>query len=303
MLVAKTAAEAMRRTLTLLSDANEIEPRGKKTKEILSHTVHISNPRNRIIIHPDRNYNIFFNIAEALSHISGINSVEFLNHFNNKISEFSDNELVFYGNYGQRMFHQIPKLISKLSASPKTRQAVLNIYKSQDAFEETKDTPCTIALDFKIRNGKLHLHTFMRSNDIIWGFQYDVFAFTLIQEIIANTLNIEVGGYTHTATSMHIYEKHWNFIDSRSKFAEYEMPKLRLDYDDFMSIAKIVNKMVCSKSIRETISNVDNYKPILDFISVIDFFNYKEYGNRYLEGNSIPTWFSDYMEERSKIKS
>lgn len=46
----------------------------------------------------------------------------------------------------------------------------------------------------------------MRSNDIYRGFPGDVFAFTFIQELVANTLGLEVGNYSHFVGSLHLYD-------------------------------------------------------------------------------------------------
>ena len=43
---------------------------------------------------------------------------------------------------------------------------------------------------FLIRDNKLNMITTMRSNDIYLGFTYDVFIFTLMQEILANELGM-----------------------------------------------------------------------------------------------------------------
>ena len=75
-----------------------------------------------------------------------------------------------------------------------------------------KDMPCTFNLVFNVRGDKLYLTTYMRSNDVIWGFCNDQFAFTLLQELVANELGLKLGAYVHNATSMHIYERHYAML-------------------------------------------------------------------------------------------
>jgi thymidylate synthase len=57
-----------------------------------------------------------------------------------------------------------------------------------------------------VRDRRLHLLTHMRSNDVFKGLPHDVFAFTMIQEIVARSLGIELGGYKHAVGSLHLYE-------------------------------------------------------------------------------------------------
>jgi len=46
----------------------------------------------------------------------------------------------------------------------------------------------------------------IRSNDLNWGFPYDVAAFCAIQLALASALGVAPGAYHHMATSMHFYE-------------------------------------------------------------------------------------------------
>ncbi len=55
----------------------------------------------------------------------------------------------------------------------------------------------------------------MRSNDAYLGLPHDVFCFTMMQELVAAELGLEVGEYTHMVGSMHLYD------DDRDKAAQY----------------------------------------------------------------------------------
>jgi thymidylate synthase len=52
----------------------------------------------------------------------------------------------------------------------------------------------------------------MRSNDLIWGLCYDLFFLTALQELMAAELGTALGTYTHMASSMHAYERHWDML-------------------------------------------------------------------------------------------
>jgi thymidylate synthase len=69
----------------------------------------------------------------------------------------------------------------------------------------------------------------MRSNDIILGLPYDVFIFTMLQEMMANKLSIELGKYHHLTGSLHLYEQHLNLsseiLDTPLEDS-FEMPKM-----------------------------------------------------------------------------
>jgi thymidylate synthase len=50
------------------------------------------------------------------------------------------------------------------------------------------------------------MHVHMRSNDAFLGLPHDIFAFTMMQEIAARELGIEIGKYHHSVASLHLYD-------------------------------------------------------------------------------------------------
>ena len=48
----------------------------------------------------------------------------------------------------------------------------------------------------------------MRSNDLWFGFCNDQFCFSMLQDMVAKMLGLEVGWYYHFASNMHLYEEH-----------------------------------------------------------------------------------------------
>jgi len=275
-----------------LLDAPIVAPRGQRTKELLSVSIELTNPRNRLIYHTKRKYNFAFNVAETISHIAGINSVQYIDFWNSNYKQFSDNGVNFSGNYGERLKFYIPKLISKLVSSPNTRQATLSIYNSEDMGRVTKDTPCTLALDFKIRNKKLYLHTFMRSNDLIWGLTYDLVAFTLMQEIIANSVGVELGNYNHTTASLHVYEKHWELLKNMEDVEAVKMEKVTETYSDILKYANEINRMAIDP---KYYSNV-NGGHLMDALVIYKLRKFKLLNERYV--NQIGNYLTKIMRLR-----
>jgi thymidylate synthase len=72
-----------------------------------------------------------------------------------------------------------------------------------------RDYPCTILHQFRIRDNKLNMSVYMRSNDVWLGAAYDFFQFTRVQIAMASVLGIKPGKYTHHVGSLHIYEQHY----------------------------------------------------------------------------------------------
>lgn len=113
---------------------------------------------------------------------------------------------VQHGAYGPRARSSMSAVVQKLQEDPSTRQAVISIWRPDDLHLDG-DKPCTVFLQFMIRNDELDLHVYMRSNDVWLGLTYDAFMFSQLQCTVANVLRICVGMYVHNATSFHIYDR------------------------------------------------------------------------------------------------
>lgn len=147
--------------------------------------------------------------AETLWYLSGGDDVSMISRYAPSYAKFADSQGRAHGAYGPRIMPQLPKIIDALRAQRSTRQAVVAVWRPDDAdmLGKTPDMPCTLHHQFIVRDNKLHMIVHMRSNDAWLGFPYDVFAFTCIQRIVACTLGYDVGMYHHHVGSMHLYSR------------------------------------------------------------------------------------------------
>ena len=103
-------------------------------------------------------------------------------------------------------------LINTLKRDLDSRQAVLSIHEPRDIAACSKDIPCTCVIQFLVRDNKLNCIVYMRSNDLYLGLPYDVFSFTMLQELLAKQLNVGLGSYRHCVGSLHVYKRHYEKI-------------------------------------------------------------------------------------------
>jgi thymidylate synthase len=70
----------------------------------------------------------------------------------------------------------------------------------------------------------------MRSNDAYIGLPHDVFCFTMLQELVARDLGVELGCYRHLVGSLHIYEADFDgarqFVDEGWQSTVDIMPEM-----------------------------------------------------------------------------
>lgn len=164
----------------------------------------ITQPRRRVLANPVRRASVAYMAAEFSWIFTGSNDLSRIRFFNENMAKFSDDNLTLWGAYGPRFQDQLHGVLEKLRKDHHTRQAVMTFWRPNPP--ETKDVPCTVALMFKRQGRYLDLTAVMRSNDLWLGFPYDVFTFTLIQEVVASALGMDVGHYYHIANDLHLYE-------------------------------------------------------------------------------------------------
>jgi thymidylate synthase len=240
------------------------EPRGQKVKEILAPTLVLRNPRARLLNIKARKADYGFGVGEFLWYWNGREDLESLLYYNKRAAQFSDDGKTVNSAYGFRIgvgqkarkFHgtsQWEACKKTLLADNDSRRALLIINNGSDQLvaagpKGSKDVPCTLSFQFFIRNNRLILHSHMRSNDVIWGLTYDLFSFTLLQEMMMLELNhegrlgLDVGEYIHTAGSLHLYEPHFKMAQeigeeaSSTKFRHAEKME-RLDLEGLALLA------------------------------------------------------------------
>ena len=152
----------------------------------------------------------FIRARELTWYFSKRKDLGFISKFSKFWEHLSDDGQTVNSAYGYILhrkfgFDQIEMVIRLLKADPGSRRAVVNINDANPRTMITKDEPCTICLQFYIRDGRLNCTAIMRSNDLWFGTPYDVLYFTTLQQYIAACLGLELGSYTHFATSLHYY--------------------------------------------------------------------------------------------------
>lgn len=107
-----------------------------------------------------------------------------------------DDEGNIHSNYGHYVFHQTgvdgltqyERVVRLLATRPQTRRAIIFISQPNHNDIETKDLPCTVALQFFIQTGHLCCVAQVRSTDVVTGLPYDMGFFSFVQELVAQDL-------------------------------------------------------------------------------------------------------------------
>lgn len=204
------------------------------TYELTNCCMELTDVENNIV--SIRNISDTYLFAELIWYFSGSEDVRFIGSFASKWIDITDDGITSNSAYGACIKHrygfdQLEKVIELLKKDPNSRRAIINLNVPNRFVIETKDELCTIALHFMIRDKKLNCTAMMRSNDIWFGFPYDVVFFTELQKYIAMRLNIDCGTYTHFSTSIHAYKNQMDKI--KNIIGDYMYGDLIYKYIDF----------------------------------------------------------------------
>lgn len=187
-----------------------VSPRGMEVQELLPGCYEVPMPAYLDLT--SRKVNVPFMFAEAAWILSGSNRLEDITPYMAGYAKFSDDGVLMRGAYGPKVTDQLGYVVDAIVADNDTRQAVINIWRERPG--PSKDIPCTVSMQFLLREGALNVVTTMRSEDIVLGLTYDVFTFSMIARAVqlllkARGLDCRLGKLFVNAGSLHIYERHY----------------------------------------------------------------------------------------------
>jgi thymidylate synthase len=207
---------------------SSVASRGSNQREILFHSICITDPTALTIAPPIRKFKPTYAIAEWLWYLSRDRQVKNIGKWAEVWNQIQDSKGECESNYGEYIFNQqygCPESLlqwewvrKELLNDRDTRRGTITINQPYHKYRNPKDYTCTQYIHFFIRDNKLHLGVHMRSNDAVFGFCNDAWTFCMFQQLMLNDLNalganVELGYYYHNAGSYHIYERHWKMMD------------------------------------------------------------------------------------------
>ncbi|HEY7782734.1 MAG TPA: thymidylate synthase [Ktedonobacterales bacterium] len=211
----RNSTEALRGELAAILEAGTpIAVRGAEVRELRGRLVQIARPLERVYVLPHRNNNVFAAIAETMWVLAGRNDLAYLSRYLPRAVDFSDDGATWRAGYGPRLrdwhgIDQVREVARLLRDDPNSRRAVMAIFDPAVDYAASRDIPCNNWLQVLIRDGRLHLHVAIRSNDAIWGFSgINTFEWSVLQEMLAVWTGTQVGEVTYFIGSLHLYARH-----------------------------------------------------------------------------------------------
>ena len=225
----------------LMSNGLVNKARGTTSRELLNVALVVEDPTQCLYSNSVRGSQTKYIAAEFLWYYMGRKDVAFISKwakFWEKIQNPDGSANSAYGNLiftekNQHDLSQYQWAIQSLMNDSDSRQAIMHFNKPTHQYFSNKDFVCTMYANLHIRENKLHMSVFMRSNDAVWGTPTDVAFFCSLQMQIHSHLkqfypNLELGTYTHIANSYHVYDRHYDLTNSMlsNNFTPMSMPPI-----------------------------------------------------------------------------
>ncbi len=181
-------------------------------------TTSYSHPEERVLFDENRDCNPFFHLMESLWMLGGRRDLKFVQQFNKKMANFSDDNKIFHGAYGFRWrvhfaYDQLEWIIEKLRKDPRERRIVLQIWDpiaERNKFQG-KDLPCNTQIYFRIVHEELDMTVCNRSNDMLWGaYGANMVHMSMLQEYMAGRIDVGIGTYYQISNNFHVYTDIWD---------------------------------------------------------------------------------------------
>ena len=152
---------------------------------------------------------------------------------------------------------QLSKVIEQIKENPHSRRIVMTDYNPLQV-DLGVLYPChSLIIQFFVRDEHLHITMYQRSADVFLGLPFNIASTSLLLEIISKLTNYKPGTVTINLGDCHIYENHFDAIETQLKRVPYKMPTITIP--DFKTIDQVeksvwkdykINNYKCHRSIK-----------------------------------------------------
>ena len=212
--------------------------KGNTVHEIVNSTIEIWTPN--LCYATMRNMSMPYLMGELLFYLRSENKVKNIEKYSKFWKTISDDNVNLNSCYGYYIYkmpipsvrtnNQFDYCLEQLTHNKESKKAVMTIYSGVWHSYKTKDNPCTMFMQFLIRDNRLSLIVNMRSNDVWFGLPYDVPFFCFVQQQMFLRLkkiykDLKMGSYVHKATSLHLYDRN---IKEAEKYVHNPMSDIKI---------------------------------------------------------------------------
>lgn len=131
------------------------------------------------------------------------------------------------GTYEVAEVDQIGRVIELLKTDPNSRRMVVTAWEPGNALN-SKLPPCHYTFAFSVQENRLCCHLTQRSGDIAIGIPFNLAAYALLTQILAQETGLEPGIFSHSIVDAHIYVNHIDGLREQLKRTPRPLPQIQI---------------------------------------------------------------------------
>ena len=126
---------------------------------------------------------------------------------------------------GWQEIDQLRSLIDGLQKDPNGRRHIITAWNPGE-LDTMALPPCHMMAQFYIRNNRLSCQMYQRSCDAFLGLPFNIASYALFTHLIAKTIGAEVGELIITLGDVHIYNNHFDAVNTQLSRTPKTLPQL-----------------------------------------------------------------------------
>ena len=125
---------------------------------------------------------------------------------------------------------QISRVVEDLKANPDSRRHIVSAWNVAEV-DEMALPPCHSLFQFYVADGRLSCQLYQRSADIFLGVPFNIASYALLNMMIAQVVDLQVGDFVHTLGDAHLYSNHIEQADKQLLREPRSLPSIRINPD------------------------------------------------------------------------
>ena len=123
---------------------------------------------------------------------------------------------------------QISRVVEDLKTNPDSRRHIVSAWNVAEV-DEMALPPCHSLFQFYVADGRLSCQLYQRSADIFLGVPFNIASYALLNMMIAQVVDLEVGDFVHTLGDAHLYSNHIEQADKQLLRQPRSLPTIRIN--------------------------------------------------------------------------
>lgn len=128
------------------------------------------------------------------------------------------------------VYDQLKDVVHNIKTNPDSRRHIVSAWNPAEIHTMALP-PCHTLFQFYVADGKLSLQLYQRSGDIFLGIPFNIASYSLLLELVAKECGLVAGEFIHTIGDAHIYNNHFEAVETQLNRLSYTPPTLNINTD------------------------------------------------------------------------